>query len=1073
MLPHDPSPSEVWPCFPLAGEMAALVRTHDWSATPLGPIDSWPQSLKTAVDLMLGSRQPVYIAWGPELTSIYNDAYIPIVGAKHPAGLGQPFNELWSEIREEYRPLVEAVLAGGAQHFVDRPAALAGRDGLGVGYFTFSWTPLRDEAGVIRGFFCNGLETTERVEAGLAFRRMFEASPTPFLVLATDAPRFTILEVNDAYLAAVLRTREDLLGLGVFEAMPDNPKFDGADGVANLRASIERAIASKRPDTMPRQRYDIPHPNGGFEERWWDPVNSPLLGADGRVEAIIHHVVDVTERQTAEERERQSEAKLRAVIEEAPLAMVLTGTSGEILFRNPRFDQLWGRPPHVTTARTYSEVYEGYHLDGRPIASEEWPGARALFKGEVVENDVYEIVQASGQRITCWFGGAPIRDASGEIAGAVVVFRDVSKERQTESRLSESKARYRTLFENIDAGFCVVEVDLAASGGRIDYRVIEANPAFYRQTGFPEAILGQWLREAAPDLEEHWYETYGRVAQLGKPERFEQGSGHLGRWFDVHAFRVGEADERRVAILFNDISARRNAEERLRQLNETLETQVAERTAERDRMWETSPDLMLIMGFDGYFRRVNPAWTDVLGYAPEELVGHHVNEFVLPEDHEDTSTAVRMAAEGSKPRIENRYRHKDGSVRWISWTAAPAGKMGYATGRDVTAEKQRQAELEQAQEALRQSQKLESMGQLTGGVAHDFNNLLTPIIGSLDMLQRRGMGSEREQRLIAGAAQSAERAKTLVQRLLAFARRQPLQPIPVDLRKLVEGMAELVASTSGPRVKVELDIAPEVPAVTADPNQLEMAILNLAVNSRDAMPDGGALTITAKPKAVEEGHRSGLAPGNYVRLSVSDTGTGMDAETTRRAIEPFFSTKGVGKGTGLGLSMVHGLVAQLRGSMTIKSRHGVGTIIELWLPVATGSVLPSEKIDKAVEAAVAGTALLVDDEELVRASTADMLSDLGYSVSEASSAEEALRLLEDGLGPDVVITDHLMPGMTGTDLAYVLKAREPSPKILIISGYADDDGIAPDLPRLTKPFRQADLASSLAELSDIAIASGG
>ena len=289
--------------------------------------------------------------------------------------------------------------------------------------------------------------------------------------------------------------------------------------------------------------------------------------------------------------------------------------------------------------------------------------------------------------------------------------------------------------------------------------------------------------------------------------------------------------------------------------------------------------------------------------------------------------------------------------------------------------------------------------------------------------------------------------------------------MPVELGKLVDGMADLVASTSGPRVKVVVDVALDLPPVTADPNQLEMAILNLALNSRDAMPDGGALTITAGAEVVGVGHQSDPAPGSYVRLSVSDTGAGMDAETARRAIEPFFSTKGVGKGTGLGLSMVHELAAQLRGAMTIDSRHSIGTTVKLWLPVASASAPSSETLDRAVEVAASGTALLVDDEELVRASTSDMLSDLGYAVVEAGSAEEALKLLENGLAPDVIVTDHLMPGMTGTDFARRLKRRWPAPKVLLISGYAEDDGISPDLPRLTKPFRQADLVQSLAALS--------
>jgi signal transduction histidine kinase len=328
----------------------------------------------------------------------------------------------------------------------------------------------------------------------------------------------------------------------------------------------------------------------------------------------------------------------------------------------------------------------------------------------------------------------------------------------------------------------------------------------------------------------------------------------------------------------------------------------------------------------------------------------------------------------------------------------------------VTERLREQNRLKEAEEALRQSQKMEAMGQLTGGVAHDFNNLLAPIIGSLDMLVRRGVGSDRERRLIDGALQSAERAKTLVQRLLAFARRQPLQPVSVEIPPLIEGMVGLISSTLGPTIDVRVDCAPEVPLAKADPNQLEMALLNLAVNARDAMPRGGELTIRAKSERLEQAHASDLPPGEYVRLSVLDTGTGMDEETLRRAIEPFFSTKGVGKGTGLGLSMVHGLAAQLGGGLTIDSSPGKGTAVELWLPI---SVAPAGEADVASMPPTArtgrGVVLLVDDEPLVRMSTADMLMDLGFEVVEASTAEDALELIKTSTPPDIVVTDHLMP----------------------------------------------------------------
>jgi signal transduction histidine kinase/CheY-like chemotaxis protein len=424
-------------------------------------------------------------------------------------------------------------------------------------------------------------------------------------------------------------------------------------------------------------------------------------------------------------------------------------------------------------------------------------------------------------------------------------------------------------------------------------------------------------------------------------------------------------------------------------------------------------------------------------------------------------------------------------LRWLRFSAAPVRDDGGAIIGGVVAsieidrekrlseslerEAERvMAEREVAQEALRQSQKLEAMGQLTGGVAHDFNNLLTPIIGGLDILHRKQIADPRTQRLIEGALQLAEKARLLVQRLLAFARRQPLQPTAVDVGRAVGEMSDLIASTSGPRVKVDVAIDPELPAAMADANQLEMALLNLSVNARDAMPDGGILTIAVRSEVAGTGNRLGLQPAPYVVLSVADNGTGMDEETQRRAIEPFYSTKGIGKGTGLGLSMVHGLAAQLGGALRINSREGLGTSIELWLP-AVGKAVEQRVTPAAdVPAQGAGVALLVDDEDLVRISTATMLTELGYEVVEASCAEEALQRIKAGLQPTVLVTDHLMPGMGGTDMALRIREQLPRLPILVVSGYAELDSLAGSLPHLTKPFRQQELAQSLEALSPVA-----
>lgn len=528
--------------------------------------------------------------------------------------------------------------------------------------------------------------------------------------------------------------------------------------------------------------------------------------------------------------------------------------------------------------------------------------------------------------------------------------------------VEESEARYRSLFENLEAGFCVVKLAFDGEGKAIDYRFLEVNRAFEGQTGLKGAV-GQWMRQLAPEHEQHWFDIYGQVALSGDPLRFEQAANALdGRWYDVHAFRIGDPEAHQVAILFTDITERRRTElalhasqEALRRLNASLEQQVTERS-------------------DALFH---------------------------------------------------------------------------------------------AQEALRQSQKLEAMGQLTGGVAHDFNNLLTPIIGGLDVLRRREMGGPREQRLIEAALQSADRAKTLVQRLLAFARRQPLQPAPVDVTTLIHGMTDLISSTLGPQVRLSVH-AMDLPPALSDANQLEMALLNLAVNARDAMPEGGALSISAAVESVVGEHRAGLATGDYVRLSISDTGAGMPEEVRTRAIEPFFSTKGVGKGTGLGLSMVHGLTVQLGGGLSIESAPDAGTVVELWLPVAASA---ADMLEPAAPTLVVGRAtgrvLLVDDDALVRMSTADMLGELGYQVVEATSAEEALLMMRDGLSADLLVTDHLMPGMTGVDLVRALRTLRPALPALVISGYSEAEGIAADLPRLTKPFRLPDLAAGLAGLTPV------
>jgi signal transduction histidine kinase/ActR/RegA family two-component response regulator len=383
---------------------------------------------------------------------------------------------------------------------------------------------------------------------------------------------------------------------------------------------------------------------------------------------------------------------------------------------------------------------------------------------------------------------------------------------------------------------------------------------------------------------------------------------------------------------------------------------------------------------------------------------------------------------------------------------------------------QRTREREQALAQLFEAQKIDTIGQLTGGVAHDFNNLLMAMLGSLEILKKRLKDDSGSQRLLENALKGAERGAALTQRLLAFARRQELRPAIVDVAELVSGMQDLLARALGPEVRLQNDLPPDLPAVLIDANQLELALLNLAVNARDAMPDGGLLIFSAaEANGSDKDAPTELKPGQYLRFSVVDTGRGMDEATLARAAEPFFTTKGVGKGTGLGLSMVQGLAAQSGGGLHLANEPGKGARIDLWLPRAAHHEIeraPQTKSHAADYITRPCTVLVVDDDILVATGTAAMLEDLGHTVVEANSAADALKLLEDGQSVDLVITDHAMPGMSGTDLASLLKTRYPSLGVVIASGYAElpaDVGADSTLPKLSKPFAQSDLARVVAQ----------
>ncbi|AWN35742.1 MHYT domain-containing protein [Methylobacterium radiodurans] len=487
---------------------------------------------------------------------------------------------------------------------------------------------------------------------------------------------------------------------------------------------------------------------------------------------------------------------------------------------------------------------------------------------------------------------------------------------------------------------------------------------------------------------------------------------------------------------------------------------------------------IFMLDSEGRIANWNAGAERIKGYTAAEIVGSHLSRFYTQEDLQAgvPATALGTAAREGRFEAEGWRVRKDGSQFWanvvIDAIRNEQGELvGYAkVTRDITERKQAQEALDQAREALAQSQKMEAIGQLTGGAAHDFNNLLMAVLGSLELLRKRLPDDPKLVRLLDNAVQGAQRGAALTQRMLAFARRQELKPEVVDLQDLVRGITDLLQRSIGPQVHIETRFPLGLPRAMVDAHQCELALLNLTVNARDAMPEGGTITIAGREAGNED--EANLPEGRYVCLSVTDTGTGMDVDTLARAQEPFFTTKGVGKGTGLGLSMVQGLAAQSRGRLLLRSRLGEGTTAEMWLPVAEASVGHEEApslVNKSRATMRPLSVLVVDDDPLVLENTAAMLEDLGHRVIEARSGEEALSILRRTQRLDLIITDQAMPGMTGLQLAAQIAVERSGLPVILASGFAEtSEEPQLSLLRLSKPFDQNTLALAVAEAVDVA-----
>ncbi len=515
---------------------------------------------------------------------------------------------------------------------------------------------------------------------------------------------------------------------------------------------------------------------------------------------------------------------------------------------------------------------------------------------------------------------------------------------------------------------------------------------------------------------------------------------------------------------------RARAVEGLRRMNDSLEAKVQERTLQRDRLWSLSTDLMMVSDRNGVILAVNPAWTQRLGWREDELVGAPFTRFLHPDDVAQTLAIRRTILDGvALERFANRYLTRDGAVVWLSWSAVPDGAVIHSVARDVTAEREHAEALKAAEEALRHAQKMEAVGQLTGGIAHDFNNLLQGIVGALQLSDMRIAEGRLDglARYNAQAQHCAERAAALTHRLLAFSRRQALAPKPVRANDLILAMEPLLRRTLGESIRLDLDLAPDLALTLCDPNQLDSAILNLAINARDAMPNGGRLTISSA-------NTTGLADradAQTICISVADTGTGMPPEVVARAFDPFYTTKPMGQGTGLGLSMVYGFMRQSGGEATIRSEVGIGTTVSLRLERYVGAETP--EVPPAARRLMAdtrkGTALVLEDEPSVRVFVTEVLRQRGFEVIPVEDGPSALSIVQSPRALDLLVTDIGLPGLNGRQVAEAARDSRPSLKILFMTGYAEtaaasEGFLKPGMGLLTKPFRVEGLEARIDEL---------
>ncbi len=961
--------------------------------------------------------------YGPDhRAEIANPAYYRLMGARDV--VGRPLGEAFPEIAGQgFKELLDRAYATGETHYGTTASLMVQRvagEPLEERFVDFVYQPIRDENGQIIGIFAQGNDVTDRVRAERLARE------------------------KDANFQALTQIMPDHL----WTARPDgsvdwvNDRANAYFGIPDLHTDSERWLATVHPDDRAASglayqtaiRTGAPYEtefrarrhDGAY--RWFLARAIAVRESDGTIVRWVGTNTDIHERKLAEDANTRDRDRFWQLSQDL---LVVCDFQGTITAANPAVTRILG---------WNEDEYVGHNILDF-IHPEDLERSRAqlgrLTEGQPMQSFENRFrTKAGGNRVIAW-AGVP---EAGRIHS---IGRDMTEER---AALRE-RERSWTLSP-------VIKVIATEDG-----RTLAVNPAWTKLLGWTEA------------------ESVGRhVNDFLAPEGLEEGLRgleQLGRGITMVDYetvsRSKSGERRRIAwttmpeggILYafgRDVTAERQAAAAL-----------AASRAERDRIWNTTNDLMAVAGQDGYLKSVNPAWSRLLGYDEDTLLGRPFLEFVSQADRSRVMAAMARLAKGEGlAEFEDQLVHADGRTSLIAWNAEPQGETFYVVGRNVT-------EQRRVEDALRQSQKMEAVGQLTGGIAHDFNNLLQGITGSLHLLEKRLAAQGRLSdlnRFISGAMAAANRAAALTHRLLAFSRRQPLDPKPVSANPLIASMEDLLRRTMGEQITLDLILAPDLWPTLCDPHQLENAVLNLAINGRDAMPSGGRLTIETCNCDLDE--RSpfwsrDMRPGAYVCISVTDTGIGMSQETIEKAFEPFFTTKPIGQGTGLGLSMIYGFVRQSEGYTKITSQLACGTSLKLFLPRYGGTLAADEPRDAGAVAVPAGngeTVLVIEDEPVVRGLIVEVVADLGFAALEAPDGPGGLEVLQSRRRIDLLITDVGLPGLNGRQLADAARLLRPGLKVIFMTGYAEaavsaQGFLEPGMALITKPFGMDELAAKI------------